>query len=93
MSILLFLTIFYMNDSNIECEEIIEFDFEEYRSLIYSITNDNWKIWYIDLENGDEFEEYFTKEEIEVCDSLTIRDIILNKEQIKEYITIAYTRE
>lgn len=83
--------IFTEVDSIMEQEQEIEFEFEELESLIYSITYDKWYIHYIDEEEGNEVEEFFSNEEIAKMDSLKIDTVILSKEQIKECMDTAYS--
>lgn len=70
-----------------EYENIIEFELRDYCSLIYSITNNNWRTWYID-NDGEEYENEFTIEEYSALESLTINGTTVDKEQLLEFLGI-----
>lgn len=76
----------YMDEPEIEEETIIEFEIEEYHNLIYSLTNNNWRIWYIDVD-GEEIEELV--DDIEKLDRLDIGPYTIDKEEIQDYINIS----
>lgn len=76
-------------EPSIEREELIEFEVGEFCSLIYSITNKNWRFWYIDKE-GDEYEHIFITDEIKKVNAIEIEGFVVTREELDEYLDVVY---
>ena len=77
----------YNNQYQIEYEKVIEFEFENFKSLIYSITNNTWKTWYID-EEGEEIEEIISMEEFKKLKRWNIDNFIIEESQLLDCLGI-----
>jgi len=68
-------------------EDQIEFQLDDFVSLIYSITNSQWIVWYID-DDGEEYEEIYNMEAYKALESLVIKGIVIDKEKLLEFLGI-----
>lgn len=72
-------------EDSIEYEETIEFDLNDYHSLIYSKTNKNWRKWWLD-GSGNEFEEPI--ENIELMNELFIGLKKIEADELVKFMNI-----
>jgi len=68
-------------------EDQIEFQLDDFVSLIYSITNSQWIAWYID-DDGEEYEEIYNMEAYKALESLVINNKYLEKSELLNFLGV-----
>jgi hypothetical protein len=80
-------------DPEFEYEDQIEFELSSFTSLIYSVTNNKWIAWYIDNDDGNEYESYYTMEEYKELKFLVIGKVTITEEELINYLGIVLLKE